>query len=79
MAYLTLNRVARDFESRAGTTRAIADVSLEVERSRFVSLVGPSGCGKSTLLRIVAGLLPATAGEVSFEGRRVTSPPFDMV
>lgn len=79
MAYLTLRSIARDFESRAGTTRAVRDVSLEVERSRFVSLVGPSGCGKSTLLRIVAGLLPPTAGEVTFEGRRVTSPPFDMV
>jgi NitT/TauT family transport system ATP-binding protein len=45
-------------------TVAIEDLSLTVEPGEFVTIVGPSGCGKSTLLRIVAGLVPPTAGQV---------------
>jgi multiple sugar transport system ATP-binding protein len=45
-----------------GGTRAITDVSIEVDDGEFVVLVGPSGCGKSTLLRMVAGLEEVTEG-----------------
>jgi NitT/TauT family transport system ATP-binding protein len=44
--------------------RALDEVSFEVPRGHFVSVLGPSGCGKSTLLRIVAGLLRADVGVV---------------
>jgi len=37
-------------------------ISLKARRGEFVSFIGPSGCGKSTLLRLIAGLLPVTAG-----------------
>ena len=45
-------------------------------KGEFLSIVGPSGCGKSTLLSVIAGLLPATRGEVYVKGERVhgTSP-----
>ncbi len=43
---------------------AFYNLNLEVYEGEFVCLVGPSGCGKSTFLRVVAGLLPATSGEV---------------
>jgi NitT/TauT family transport system ATP-binding protein len=56
---------------------ALADLTLQVARGEFVSLVGPSGCGKSTFLNIVLGLLRPDAGEVRVDGRRVEGPAPD--
>jgi len=60
-------------------TLAIEDVTLDVRRSEFVSIVGPSGCGKTTLLKTICGLLHPTGGSVTLAGRLVTSPPPEMV
>jgi phosphonate transport system ATP-binding protein len=46
----------------------LSDVTIEVQRGERVALVGPSGAGKTTLLRTINGQIPATAGEVTFEG-----------
>lgn len=53
---------------------ALDDVSFNVQRGEFISLVGPSGCGKSTLLRLIAGLIRPTWGEIEVDGKRVTQP-----
>ncbi len=50
---------------------ALGPVDLQLMRGEFFAVVGPSGCGKSTLLEVLAGLQPATAGAVSFEGKAV--------
>ncbi len=50
-------------------TAALAPVSLSFLTGGFTSLVGPSGCGKSTLLRLIAGLAPASSGEVQSRTR----------
>ena len=60
-----------------GDLRALQDINLAVERGEFIALVGPSGCGKTTFLRIVAGLEPASSGEVTLDGRAVRSPGAD--
>jgi NitT/TauT family transport system ATP-binding protein len=66
-----ISSVAKDYYSADGSTvSAIDDVSLDVAAGEFVALLGPSGCGKSTLLRIVAGLLSATRGTVSYPDGR---------
>lgn len=50
------------------SVRALAPVDLSINAGAFVSLVGPSGCGKSTLLKVLADLMPPTAGKVLIDG-----------
>ena len=57
-----------------GGVEALNDISLDFPEGKLTTLLGPSGCGKTTLLKIIAGLLPATSGEVLVEGRPVTGP-----
>jgi NitT/TauT family transport system ATP-binding protein len=65
----------KEFE---GGVLAVDHVSFEARPGEFVSVVGPSGCGKSTLLRLIAGLIPLTAGRISINGREVTEPRQDV-
>ena len=62
----------------ASTLTVLNQVSLQIEKGEFVSLLGASGCGKTTLLRIVSGLLAPNEGTVSVGGRLVTRPRPDL-
>jgi NitT/TauT family transport system ATP-binding protein len=62
---MTVTGLAHTFVSGDRRVPVFSDVSFEVRRGEFVCIVGPSGCGKTTLLRILAGLLPPSAGTVS--------------
>jgi NitT/TauT family transport system ATP-binding protein len=53
---------------------ALQNIDVTIEDGQFVSLLGPSGCGKSTLLKIIAGLIPASSGQIVIDGRPVTGP-----
>jgi NitT/TauT family transport system ATP-binding protein len=75
---INISGVSRTFTGRSGTVEALRDIYLEVADGEFVAVVGRSGCGKSTLLRLVSGLLPASAGEVTVSGERVTKPRRDI-
>ena len=52
-----------------GATRAVGDVSFNVEGGEFFSILGPSGCGKTTILRMIAGFLQPTEGRITIGGK----------
>jgi ABC-type transporter Mla maintaining outer membrane lipid asymmetry ATPase subunit MlaF len=54
---------------RFGSAEAVAGVDLRVAAGETVALLGPNGAGKSTTLAMILGLLPATAGQVTIDGR----------
>jgi spermidine/putrescine transport system ATP-binding protein len=68
---------ARNITKRYGTHTALANLSLEVRRGEFLTLLGPSGSGKTTLLRLVAGFEQPESGQILIEGRDASIlPPY---
>ena len=53
--------------------KVLDDVSLDIRRGEFVTLLGPSGCGKTTILRLIAGFATPTSGCVYMEGEARSS------
>ncbi len=71
---IVVQELSAIFPNENGGLRALEKVSFEICPQEFICLLGPSGSGKSTLLRILAGLLPATHGQVSIDGETVNGP-----
>src|SRR6266851_10053434 len=71
MALLELKQVSKSYQHAKGSLRVLNEISFSVERGEFIAIVGPSGCGKSTLVRIVNGIVPATSGQVLYNGKQV--------
>ena len=71
---LEARALAKRYTTGRGDCVAYSGIDLTVHRGELVCLLGASGCGKSSLLLTLAGLYPATAGEVRLDGRRVESP-----
>ena len=63
----------RNVSKRFGSVLAVDQVSIDIRRGEFFSLLGPSGCGKSTLLRILAGFEFPTSGEVHIDGQAMAA------
>ena len=68
MGSVSVRNVSKDYVLGRTIVRALHDVSLEVERSEFISIAGPSGSGKSTLLNLVSAIDSPTTGEVFIDG-----------
>ena len=78
MDFLQIENVHHTYFTKKTAVTALSDISLEVERGEFISLLGPSGCGKTTLLSIIAGLLQPTEGIVTLEGKPVAAEENDI-
>jgi NitT/TauT family transport system ATP-binding protein len=71
---LALDAVGKRYQTSSGETSALTDVSFNIARGEFVSVIGPSGCGKSTLFNIIGGLVGEYDGAVRLDGERIAGP-----
>lgn len=70
---ISLLDVSKDYNG----TEAIKDVTLNIKKNEFLTMLGPSGCGKTTTLRIIGGFEYPSAGQILFEGTDIISlPPY---
>jgi NitT/TauT family transport system ATP-binding protein len=80
-AHILLRDVTRIYAAGAigRDVHALGPIDLQLQKGEFFAVVGPSGCGKSTLLDLIAGLAPASAGTIEFEGRTIAGTVPDGV
>ncbi|MEO1193506.1 MAG: ABC transporter ATP-binding protein [Pseudomonadota bacterium] len=71
-SYISIQNVSKSFGKKV---HAVRDVSIDIARGEFFSLLGPSGCGKTTLLRMLAGLEFPTSGEIFIVGQPMSAVP----
>src|SRR3954447_6045336 len=68
---IRIERVSKSFQQ----VKAVDDLSIDIERGEFFSMLGPSGCGKTTTLRMIAGFEEVTAGTIKLGDKDVTNTP----
>jgi NitT/TauT family transport system ATP-binding protein len=73
-AIIELSGVSKTYRTRDGDVPSLRPIDFTINEGEFLALVGPSGCGKSTLLKMIAGLLPPSAGEIRIENHKVLKP-----
>ncbi|MCL5777513.1 ABC transporter ATP-binding protein [Limibaculum sp. FT325] len=64
--------VTKTFGEGASAFHALDNVSVDIRKNEFFTLLGPSGCGKTTLLRLIAGFDQPTAGRIELEGQDIS-------
>ena len=69
---IRFNHVTKQFDQNPAI---LNNVSFEIERGKFYTLLGPSGCGKTTILRLIAGFIEPTKGEIFINDRLVNNIP----
>ena len=67
MSLLQVSNLSKKYHTLNGEIDAIKDISFNIEKGMFLSIVGSSGCGKSTLLNIIANLDSKTSGDIIYE------------
>jgi len=73
-ALIRAHGLSKTYATGSGDVIALKGLDFEIYGGEFVSVVGQSGCGKSTLLKLLAGLLPYTAGSVELNGKPLRGP-----
>lgn len=69
MSYIEFQNINKFY----GKNQVLKDISLNIEKGQFVTLLGPSGCGKSTLLRCLSGLEEISSGRIIMDGKDITN------
>ena len=72
---LRIQNVEKYYGSRNNLTKAIDDISFDVNKGEFVAIMGASGSGKTTILRMIAGLETPSFGDIYIDGKRVNDVP----
>jgi len=74
MSLVSFRAVTKTYRSLQGVDYpAVERFELEIDAGEFFCLLGPSGCGKTTVLKMLAGFEAPTSGQISMNGRPVTS------
>jgi NitT/TauT family transport system ATP-binding protein len=71
--------VGLEFKKAGSVQRVLEDLSVQVRRGEFLTIVGGSGVGKTTLLRAMSGLIAPSSGKIWAAGVPVTTPPDDVI
>lgn len=61
----------KDLSYQVGSTKILKNITVDIEKGKYITVVGPSGSGKSTFMRILASMISATSGEVLFNGKKI--------
>ena len=69
------NVLIQDAVKTYGDFKAVAGITLEIQKGEFFTLLGPSGCGKTTLLRMIAGFNTIDGGTISFGDKVINDVP----
>ena len=77
-AHIRIESVTKTYVSDRGDVTALANLTFDIRKGEFLSIVGPSGCGKSTLMRCIAGLAPVSSGNIFVNNKRVDVPLKDI-
>jgi len=73
-ALIRARGLSKIYDTGSGEVTALKGLDFEIYGGEFVSVIGQSGCGKSTLLKVLAGLLPCSAGAVELNGKPLRGP-----
>ncbi|SDK13304.1 NitT/TauT family transport system ATP-binding protein [Natronincola ferrireducens] len=69
--FVEIKNISMTYHTLDGETKALDNLSFDINKGEIVTIVGPSGCGKSTILSIIAGLIKPSSGEVFIYGEKI--------
>jgi NitT/TauT family transport system ATP-binding protein len=78
-ATLQAEALSLDYETEAGTIRAVDSIDFHIGRGERLVLLGPSGCGKSSILKAVAGFIKPASGRILVRGKSIDGPAPDRI
>jgi sulfonate transport system ATP-binding protein len=71
---INMKHLKKNFEIKGSSVEVLKDITLDIERGEFISLIGSSGCGKSTILKLITSLETPTDGEILIDDVPVKKP-----